>query len=87
MGRIEQNIKKLFSYLQSAPCTSTGDAWISGKELQEKTDLTPSEINDAVEVLEERGHVEAQIALGTAPYIFEKIRIASNSRKVNLFCT
>jgi DNA-binding IclR family transcriptional regulator len=43
---------------------------VDGTKLQELTELTPAEINDAVEALEERGLVKTDKAIGTYPFTF-----------------
>src|SRR5579859_2428143 len=46
-----------------------------GKELKEATQLDPNQLNDAVEYLDNKGYIERQDFLGTAPYIFGMIRL------------
>lgn len=58
----------------------TGDAWISAEELRKRTKLTPQDINDAVSILRDRGNVEWQQFLGTAPFKFGLVTITSRGR-------
>ena len=49
-------------------------------QLQELTDLTPIEINDAVELLEQAGLVETLKADGTKPFNFCKVELTPRGR-------
>lgn len=53
---------------------------INVKELQEKTELSVEELNDACNILEYNGYVELIRALGTYPYEFGAIQITSAGR-------
>lgn len=48
--------------------------------LQELTDLTPIEINDAVELLEQAGLVETLKFLGTHPFNFYHVELTPRGR-------
>jgi hypothetical protein len=55
--------------------------WVSGKELQEATGISPADLNDAVKILVDKEMVEeAPPVLGTAPYNFSRVTITSKGR-------
>jgi len=53
------------------------DAYFTGIELAEQTNLQPDEINDAIDLLADHRLVEVLEALGTAPYHFQFVTITS----------
>ena len=53
---------------------------VDANELQEKTELSFDELNDACNVLEYNGYVEMLRALGTYPYDFGAIQITPSGR-------
>ena len=57
-----------------------GQAWLSGQELSETTNLSPAEGNDAVTLLRESGLVEWRQYLGTAPFVFGQVTIYPRGR-------
>lgn len=71
---IEENIWIILSVLYNNPKSITG---INGEKLQELTNLSPSEINDAVSILERDNYVEALKFMGTAPFRFGTVKITS----------
>ncbi|MEX2182212.1 MAG: hypothetical protein WD771_09235 [Gemmatimonadaceae bacterium] len=52
----------------------------SGKELASATDLSPADINNAVAILDDYGHVEIMRFLGTAPFNFGYVEITPRGR-------
>jgi len=66
--------------LAEAPRDNTGNAYLNGQRLSERTSLTPQEINDAVTLLEQYGFVERLQTLGSAPYMFFVVQITSRGR-------
>ena len=79
-GRMQQNMKTILKVLGEVPRNTSGDAYISGPQLQKKTGLSPADINDAVRLLKGEGKVELVTALGTAPYEFESVQITPEGR-------
>ena len=53
---------------------------VDGTKLQELTELTPAEINDAVEALEEGGLVKTDKVIGTYPFTFYLAEITARGR-------
>ena len=53
---------------------------LEARALAQKTMLNPPEINDAVTVLERRGHVRWLQSLGDAPFKFTPITITAHGR-------
>lgn len=47
---------------------------------QDKTGLSPADINDAVEIAENRGYVQVIRFLGTAPFNFGQVTITAEGR-------
>jgi hypothetical protein len=58
-----------------------GKILIGGATLQDLSDLSPDEINDATEVLELDGMVKLHRALGTNPFNFYQAEITPNGRR------
>jgi len=56
------------------------EPWMEGKDLFQATGLKPSEINDAVEFLTDRGLIERMNFLNTAPYHFGQVMLNSQGR-------
>lgn len=56
------------------------DYCFNGKVLSLLTGLTPGDINDAVNLLDDRDFIERQNVLGTAPYRFGSVRLNSKGR-------
>ena len=72
---IKENVKSILSTLANESPDSVGTIERSGPELQELTELTPTEINDAATILEESGYVELFRYLGTSPFDFGEISL------------
>lgn len=70
---IQENVASILSTLANELPDSMGVIERSGPKLQELTELTPAEINDAVTILEESGYVELLRYMGTAPFDFGEI--------------
>src|SRR5262245_47167852 len=78
---IENNMYVILEILATeAPKDNTGRSTLGGSQLQEFTKLTPSEINDAVAILAESGHVETFRALGTYPFTFYTVTLTPRGR-------
>ncbi len=56
------------------------DYWFNGKVLSLLSGLTPGDINDAVNLLDERDFIERLNVLGTAPYRFGSVQLNSKGR-------
>lgn len=77
---IQENAAIILSTLATQTPDSSGRIEIPGPKLQELTELTPAEINDAVTILEESGYVELLRFLGTAPFIFGRVILLPKGR-------
>jgi len=73
---IQENAASILSTLAN----ESPEVEISGPKLQELTELTPAEINDAVTILEESGYVELFRYMGTAPFDFGEIVLRPRGR-------
>jgi hypothetical protein len=79
-AKLAEIISKVLITLAETPREPTGEAWMTSKQLQETTTLSPIEINDAVKVLEEQGYVESLETYGTAPFEFNRVSINATGR-------
>lgn len=77
---IEENLWQVLNRLAEAPRDALGQAWIPGDEISEATNLTPPEINDAINLLLAQGLVEWRQTMGTAPFDFAQVTITSRGR-------
>lgn len=77
---VEANAFYVLETLVSEQKDETGRVTLHGTRLAELTALTPSEINDAVSILEESGMVESLKAIGTRPYTFYNVTLTSRGR-------
>ena len=73
---IQENAASILSTLAN----ESPEVEISGPKLQELTELTPAEINDAVTILEESGYVELFRYMGTTPFDFGEIVLRPRGR-------
>ncbi len=64
---IESNVELILRSLATRPKVGIGPASVDGRKLQELTDLTPIEINDSIEVLEEAGFVSTKNGVPSLP--------------------
>lgn len=72
---IEENATKLLiSLYENNP---EQNLMFEGKDLEEFTNLDPKELNNAVDYLDDRGLIERQNYLGTAPYKFGHVHLNS----------
>jgi hypothetical protein len=83
--RLQRNIENnthviLETLATEAPVDEVGRASLDGSRLQDLTELTSSEINDAVAVLADLGFVEPFRALGTYPFTFYIVTLTSRGR-------
>jgi len=58
------------------------DTWIDNKQLEQKTELSIENLNDAVELLESKSLVKSLQILGTAPYKFKSIKLTASGRSM-----
>lgn len=77
-------VKQVLELLASQERNESGQAWTTGKEIHERsrgrTDIIPADINDAIEIAENRGFVEVLKALGTSPFTFQSVTITAEGR-------
>lgn len=59
--------------------TREGPEW-SGEALAERTGLCPEEINEAVELMVQRGHAVCDYSEGRRPYAFTTVRLTPEGR-------
>jgi len=78
--KIEESISKVFKALVEAPRDSSGEAWMTGNQLQEVTKLSPMEINDAVSILGQQRYVELGETYGVAPFDFNVVTLNARGR-------
>jgi len=71
----------MLQYLYQIAIKSEGETWVSGDDVHKATNLGPSQINDAIELLQNSGLVECFTALGTAPYNFESVKITAKGKQ------
>ena len=57
-----------------------GDQDVMGEQLAERTRLRPDEINEAVELLVQRGHASCDYSQGRRPYAFTTVRLTPEGR-------
>lgn len=77
---VEANAFYVLETLVSEQKDEVGRVTVHGTRLAELTALTPSEINDAVNILEESGMVKSLKAIGTRPYTFYTVALTSRGR-------
>mgnify|MGYP006910750972 CR=1 FL=1 len=73
-------VKLVLEFLASRERNEIGQAWTTGKEIQDGTDMIPADINDAIEIAENRGFLEVLKTLGTAPFKFHSVTITAEGR-------
>ena len=78
--KIEETISKVFKALAEAPRDTSGAAWMTGNQLQEVTNLSPMEINDAASILGQQGYVEVGETYGVAPFDFNVLTLNAEGR-------
>ena len=78
---VENNMYTILEVLATeSPKDDVGHGHLTCQQIQGLTELTPSEINDAVGVLAELGFVEPIRVLGTAPFTFHSVTITPRGR-------
>ncbi len=77
---MENNKLTIMKVLALRPRDARGDGWASGQELQNATELSPNDINDAVILLKDGGIVELEKQLGTAPFRFHAVTLTARGR-------
>jgi predicted nucleotide-binding protein len=80
LSRIDANMSIVLKVLVEKPRDSTGVAWMSGQDLQKVTGLSPTDINDALAILDSSGMVQLNRYLGTAPFNFGEAAISPKGR-------
>jgi len=83
-GSIEENawrvLAVLAEYQQQPGDTMKGRYNLSAKEIAEATGLSPGELDDAVQHLEDAGTTEVTRVFGTAPYAFKDAELTKDGR-------
>jgi hypothetical protein len=79
-GTIEENATSILSLLAELPRSQGEYAAITGRELAERTNLSPDEINDAITILVESGLADWLQTLGTGPFDFNEVWITPRGR-------
>ena len=82
MNPIEQNATTILAAIIENDKQSGEEAYHGGKTINEMTGIKPSDINDAVEFLDDRTLIKTLKALGTKPYRFALIKANSRGRYV-----
>ncbi len=77
---MEESMQVVLEALVKMPREEGGYPYVSNKELQELTGLTPAELNDAVTMLVDLGHLEWLRTMGTAPYNFSAVELTALGR-------
>lgn len=77
---IEENKWIILSIMAIQPVNTVGQISLNGQKIQELTNLTPVEINDAVSILEDEGYVELLHLLGTHPFGFGKATLTPKGK-------
>lgn len=81
MGKtVQENLGIVLKALYEIPREKSDRYEIGGPRIAELTNLSPEEINDAVEILEMNGYVEWLRYSGTVPYIFGSVNITAAGR-------
>ena len=74
------NVRKILEFLATRERNEIGEAWTTGNEIREETGIIPADINDAIEIAENREFVEVLKTLGTAPFKFHSVTITAEGR-------
>lgn len=82
MNPIEQNATTILAAIIENDKQSGEETYHEGKNINEMTGIEPSDINDAVEFLDDRTLIKTLKALGTKPYRFALIKANSRGRYV-----
>ena len=73
MNPIEQNATTILAAIIENDKQNGEEKYYEGNIIKEMTGIEPSDINDAVEFLDDRTLIDTLKALGTAPYKFALI--------------
>jgi len=79
-NEIEENKDVVLRFLHKKDFESHDEEWVTGNEISEATDLKPSQINDAIELLRDLGLVEWLLHYGTSPYDFGFVKINARGK-------
>ena len=75
------NALLILETLKKVPKGSSDNAYISGREIQNRTNLSSDDINEAIELLERMGLVSCQRTRGTKPFDCGKIQASTRGRR------
>jgi predicted transcriptional regulator len=73
-------VKIIIEFLSGLSRDQVGDAWTTGTEILKGCNFSAADINDAIEVAENRGWVKTRKYLGTTPYKFGGATITPEGR-------
>ena len=74
------NIRKVLEFLASLERDKIGKAWKTASEIKETLNMSFFDVNDAVQLAENRGWVECKLAKSVAPYAFGEVMITPEGR-------
>lgn len=77
---IKDNMWQILRILAEAARGESGEAWMSGSQIREATDLSPPEINYAIRILSAQGLVESHSTYTTVPFDFAVVCITPEGR-------
>jgi hypothetical protein len=77
---IKKDMETVLSVLAKAKRDEMGEAWVDAPQLQKDSNLSPANLNDAIELLVENGLVKWRQYLGTAPFKFAQATITARGR-------
>jgi len=77
---LEENMWQVLGSLADMPQDESGESWVSGNEIKVATNLSSSEINNAIKLLLDQGLVEWRERYGTAPFDFALVTITPRGR-------
>lgn len=79
MNPIEENAETILSILKKLE-GENGENYTNGELLKQESKLSPKDINDAVQYLDDMGFIDRLNALGTAPFMFAMVKLNSRGR-------
>jgi predicted nucleotide-binding protein len=77
---IEKNQKTILQFLYEVAKSDKPERQITGEDVRKATNLSPTQINDAVELLEASHLIDWGQSLGTMPYLFYRVQINARGK-------
>jgi hypothetical protein len=74
---LEQNQDLILEYLHNLASEKGSAKYVKAEEIQQKLQINPLKINQAVELLQSKGLVEWLQTMGTAPYTFAFVKLTA----------